>query len=59
MTNPNGLTLIRKTQEPSSSHPYARIWIVECRQGHRLKINGCDFHIRKCPRCEGGAPEES
>jgi hypothetical protein len=24
--------------------------------GHRYGANGSDFHIRKCPNCQGGAP---
>ena len=59
-TNQNGLRLIRKTTQQSSSHHLARIWIVECTKCGvgPFRINGCDFHIRRCPRCDGGAPPE-
>jgi phage FluMu protein Com len=27
--------------------------------GHQYGANGSDYHHRKCPKCQGGAPGES
>jgi hypothetical protein len=52
--NANGLKLIRKTIE-KGNHRFARIWIVECSACHsEHRINSCDFHIRRCPKCQDG-----
>ncbi|MEA1961330.1 MAG: hypothetical protein U9N81_08695 [Bacillota bacterium] len=62
--NKNGQQLIEKTEMPSSTHYNQKIWIVKCedQNGHGCKtiygVNGCDFHIRKCPNCQQGRPGE-
>ena len=53
--NPNGLLLVRKTGESSGSHRFARIYVVRCGQGHEGGVNGCDFHVRRCPDCDPDA----
>jgi hypothetical protein len=57
--NVNGQKLIRKTMQPSPNHYNQRIWILRCTEdncNHEYGANGCDFHDRKCPRCQGGKP---
>ena len=57
--NPNGLVLVRKTNERSSTHRFALVWVLRCPQGHRVRANSCDAHIRRCPTCDPAArPEE-
>jgi hypothetical protein len=60
--NVNGQQLIRRTRQPGN-HPNQRIWVLRCsgdenRQrgcGAEYGANGCDFHIRRCPKCQHGA----
>jgi hypothetical protein len=54
--NQNDQELIRRTATPSGTHPFARVWEMECgRCGHRYGCNSCDAHIRHCPQAhEGG-----
>ena len=36
-----------------------KIWAVQCTQdgcGHVYGVNGSDFHERRCPKCQSGAP---
>ena len=57
--NRNGLVLVRKTNERSSTHPFALVWVLRCPRGHRVRANSCDAHIRRCPTCDPAArPEE-
>lgn len=57
--NRRGQVLIQKTEMPSTTHDYARIWRMRCSMcGHEYGSNSCDAHIRRCPRCDGGAPGE-
>ena len=60
--NPNDQILIVRTDRPGSDH-LQYVWVLVCARrnadgaicGHRYGANGSDFHIRKCPRCQGGA----
>lgn len=52
-TNRSGQILIKRTDTKSTTHPYAKIWVMRCTQcGNDYGSNGCDAHIRKCPRCD-------
>ena len=60
--NVNGQRLVRRTGQPGN-HPYQRIWVLRCSGltqgqpgcGAEYGANGCDFHIRLCPKCQAGA----
>lgn len=59
--NDNRQRLVEKTTRRSTTHRFARIWVLECeRCGHRYGSNSCDAHIRLCPDCgpPGVAPGE-
>ena len=44
----------------SGNHPNQRAYLMTCLAcDHQYASNGCDIHIRKCPRCQGGAPSAS
>jgi hypothetical protein len=44
--------LVCKTDARSTTHPFARIWVMRCRDcGHKYGCNSCDAHIRRCPYC--------
>lgn len=48
--------LIRKTTQPGN-HYNQRVWILHCNDcGGEYGANGCDFHLRNCPYCQGGKP---
>lgn len=48
--NDNDQELVEKTTRPSTTHAYARIWVMRCRRCDRLYgSNSCDAHIRRCP----------
>lgn len=50
--NPNGQELVRKTDAPSTTHPFATIWGMRCQTcGGQYGSNSCDAHIRRCPHC--------
>lgn len=61
--NPNDQILIARTHRPGTDH-LQYVWVLVCARrvrdgaicGHRYGANGSDFHIRKCPKCQGGAP---
>jgi len=61
--NPNDQILIARTDRPGNDH-LQYVWVLVCARhapddaicGHRYGANGSDFHIRKCPKCQGGAP---
>jgi hypothetical protein len=54
--NPNRQRLVAKTDLPGTDHNN-RIWGVHCGAcGGAYGVNGSDFHHRKCPTCQGGAP---
>ena len=59
LTNPHNLRLVEKTNVPSTTHKFAKLWRVHCDDcGTEFRCNGCDFHIRRCPKCSGGAVGE-
>ncbi len=44
-------------EKKSPNHPNAKVWKMRCEHcGHMYGANSCDWHIRKCPRCQGGQP---
>ena len=50
---------VRKTNAPSTTHPYAKIWVMRCGLcKHEYGCNGCDADGRRCPYCQGGARGE-
>jgi Zn finger protein HypA/HybF involved in hydrogenase expression len=53
--NRNRQKLIRKTRLPGTDHNQY-VWHLACEHcGHEYGANGSDFHLRKCPACQGGA----
>ena len=61
--NRHDQVLIARTQAPGTDH-LQYVWVLVCARrsesgtlcGHRYGANGSDFHLRKCPSCQGGAP---
>lgn len=54
--NSNGQELIRKTDAPSTTHPFATMWSMRCQMcGGEYGSNSCDAHIRRCPQCDPNA----
>lgn len=61
--NSNDQILIARTDRPGTDH-LQYVWVLLCARraadgaicGHRYGANGSDFHIRKCPKCQGGKP---
>lgn len=54
--NPNGQLFSRETGQPGTDHNQY-IWELLCKHcGNKYGANGSDFHHRKCPSCQGGAP---
>jgi hypothetical protein len=52
-SNQGGQELIRKTNDKSTTHPFARIWVMRCGLCRReYGSNSCDAHIRRCPYCD-------
>ena len=60
-TNRQGQEVVRKTDTRSTTHPFAKIWVLRCRAcGTRYGCNSCDAHIRRCPICHpNAAPGEA
>jgi Zn finger protein HypA/HybF involved in hydrogenase expression len=55
-TNAHNQRLIEKTALPGN-HRFAKMWKLECGHcGHAYGANSCDFHIRRCPKCQAGKP---
>ena len=46
--------LVRKTDQ-RGNHPFARVWVLRCKDGHEYGANSCDFHVRRCPTCNSTA----
>jgi hypothetical protein len=61
--NRHDQVLIARTDAPGTDH-LQYVWVLVCARrseagdlcGHRYGANGSDFHQRKCPSCQGGAP---
>jgi predicted RNA binding protein YcfA (HicA-like mRNA interferase family) len=54
--NPNGQLFARETDQFGTDHNQY-IWELLCRHcGNKYGANGSDFHHRKCPQCQEGAP---
>ncbi len=48
--NKNGQQVTEKTALKSSTHAFAKVWMMKCtRCGYEYGANGCDAHIRRCP----------
>lgn len=58
--NVNDQELVRRIAARSTTHPFAKIWVMRCKRCHlEYGSNSCDAHIRKCPSCEPtAAPAE-
>lgn len=55
-TNINRQELVRKTNVPSTTHRFARIWVMRCHKcAAEYGSNSCDAHIRQCPHCSRSA----
>lgn len=55
--NRNQQRLLRKTRFKGTDH-LQYIWALQCERdtcGHVYGANGSDFHLRRCPKCDGGA----
>lgn len=50
--NRNQQVLVRRSSQRSSTHPFAKVWIMRC-QGcdQEYGCNSCDAHLRQCPNC--------
>lgn len=59
-SNINEQILISRTNTPSNSHRFAKIWVMRCsRCTYEYGCNSCDAHIRSCPSCnQSAAPGE-
>lgn len=61
--NRNDQVLIAITDRPGTDHNQ-KVWVLVCVRrdqtnkicGSRYGANGSDFHLRRCPQCDGGAP---
>jgi len=54
--NANGQKLVRRTNSSSTTHAFATIWVMCCRDcGEEYGCNSCDAHIRRCPFCDNTA----
>ena len=61
--NANDQVLIARTDRLGTDHNQY-VWVLVCARrsasgdicGHRYGANGSDFHHRKCPKCQDGAP---
>lgn len=57
--NDNQQELIERTNEHSTTNQDQYIWILKCLKcSNYYGANGCDFHIRRCPECQGGRKGE-
>ena len=58
--NKNGQLIVEKTNLKSSTHAFAKVWLMKCTKcGHEYGANGCDAHIRRCPNCDRGRAGET
>ena len=54
--NRNNQRVIRRTDIPGNDHNQY-VYVLRCgRCGHEYGANGSDIWLRKCPKCDGGAP---
>ena len=57
--NKNYQELQEITGVPSTPHPLAKIWVMQCgRCREKYASNSCDAHILCCPVCQLGAKGE-
>ena len=55
-TNNRGHVMIAKICRPGTDHN-ATLWHMRCAEcEHEFGANGTDFHNRRCPACQYGAP---
>ncbi len=53
--NKNNQILVRKTTNKSTTHRFARIWVMRCSScKYEYGSNSCDAHERHCPKCTPG-----
>ena len=51
--NDHSQELVRKTDLKSTTHKFAKIWVMRCHECEsEYGCNSCDAHIRKCPLCD-------
>jgi hypothetical protein len=54
-TNKNAQLVVRPTGLQGTDH-LQKVYVLRCtRCGHEYGANGSDLHLRKCPKCQGGA----
>jgi Zn finger protein HypA/HybF involved in hydrogenase expression len=54
--NRNGQVVIRNTGIPGTDH-LQTVYQLGCSNcGHVYGANGTDIHLRRCPKCQSGAP---
>ena len=59
MRQRDGQVVVRPTHLPGTDHNQY-VYAMRCRNsGHEYGANGSDIFQRKCPNCQGGAPELS
>lgn len=53
--NKNNQRNIGKTNQPGTDH-CSVLYTMQCEIcGHRYFANSTDIHLKKCPKCQGGA----
>ena len=54
--NPNQQVFVARTALDGTNHNQ-KVWHLQCKVcGTEYGANGSDFHIRRCPSCQGGRP---
>jgi hypothetical protein len=54
-TNKNNQSVVGAAPEYFSNHDSAKPWQLYCLFcKNEYGANGCDIHIRKCPKCQNG-----
>ncbi len=48
--------VVRPTGLPGTDHRQYIYVLQRSRCGHKYGANGSDIHLRRCPKCDGGAP---
>jgi hypothetical protein len=57
--NVHGQEVVRKTAT-GGTRPYQRVYVVRCGGcGHEHRVEGCDVHNSRCPRCQDVASAPS
>ena len=54
--NRNGQGVVRPTGLAGNDH-LQKVYVLRCGDcGATYGANGSDIHLRRCPKCQGGAP---